>query len=170
MVMAKHFVKRAILLLIALTFVGCLPIVVLAQGDASAVVATARQQLVASYDSARRAEAAGANISSLTSVLNNAGDILSRAELADSKGDFAAAQSFASQCTQSLSNFAAEAEALRSVAVQQGNLNFWVNIVGSAAGAVAVIVGGFVVWRVIKKRYGSVEAEAEVQAGEPSGV
>lgn len=170
MAMAKHSVKRTILLLAPLILAGSFAIMAFAQDDASATIASARQQLITCYDSARQAEAAGANISSLTTVLNNAGNLLSRAELANSQGDYATAQSLASQCTQSLGNFASEAEALRSAAVQQGNLNFWVNIVGSVAGTVAVIIAGFVVWRVIKKRYGQVEVEAEVHADEPSGV
>lgn len=169
--MTKHSAEQAVLLLlIPVVLAGFFAIRAFAQGDATAAIASARQQLVTAYDSAMQAEAAGANISSLTAVLKNAGDLLSRAELADSQGDSAAAQSLASQCTQSLGNFASEAESLRSAAVQQENLNFWVNIVGSVAGTVAVIIAGFVVWRIIKKRYGPVEAEAEVHADEPSGV
>jgi len=54
------------------------PVTVLAQGDAAGAIASAKQQIIVCYDSARQAEAAGANISSLTSVLNDAGQLLSR--------------------------------------------------------------------------------------------
>ena len=168
--MTKRSINPAILLVITLIIVGFHPILAFAQGDAAGAIASAKQLLVTCYDSARQAENAGANISSLTSVLNDAGDLLSRSELAYSQRDFDAAQSLASECSQRLGNFASEADALRSTAVQQRSFDFWVNIVGSAAGTVAVIVAGFLVWRVIKKRYVPVEAETEVQTDEPSGI
>ena len=172
-VMTRYSIKRAILLLILFLFIGSLsfPSLAFAQGDtAAADIASARQLLTTCFDSARQAENSGANISSLTSVLNEAGDLLSRSELAYSQGDFYTAQNLASECSQRLDNLASEADALRSNAVQQRSFDFWVSISGSVAGTISVIVAGFMVWRVIKKRYVPVEAETEVQTDESSGI
>jgi hypothetical protein len=165
----KQSINPAILLAITLIIFGLLPALAFAQDDAAAAIASARQQLVNCYDSARQAESAGANISSLTSVLNNAGQLLSQSELAYSQGDSDAAQSLASQVGQRLGNFVSDASALRDAAVQQQSFDFWVNIVGSVAGTIAVIVAGFIVWRFLKKRYAAGEVETEAQTDEPSG-
>ena len=135
------------------------------QTDAATSIASAKQQIISCFDSAKQAEAAGANISSLTSILNDAGDLLSRSELAYSQGDFGGAQSFASECSQRLSNFVSASNTLRDSAAQQRSYAYWVNFVGSIAGTFVVIVAGFMVWRFLKKRY-----PIEVQADESSGV
>jgi len=156
-ILAGRLVKRAILPLIVLLSVVFLPVSALAQNDAAGAIASAKQQIVACYDAARQAEAAGANISSLTSALNDAGDLLSRSELAYSQGDLGGAQTLASQCSQRLSSFVSESNVLRDAAVQQRNFDFWVNVVGSVVGTFVVIVTGFVVWRFVKKQYVPVE-------------
>ena len=150
-----------------LLFIVQLPVLAVAQQtDASAAITSAKQQFITCLDSAKQAEAAGANISSLTAVLNDAGGLLSRSELAYSQSDFGSAQSLASQCSQRLSNFISESNGLRDAAAQQRSYDFWVSFVGSIVGSFAVIVAGFVVWRFLKKRY----PMAEVQANESSGV
>jgi len=165
-----RLVKVAILALLLLLSVIFVPVTVLAQGDAAGAIASAKQQIIVCYDSARQAEAAGANISSLTSVLNDAGQLLSRSELAYLQGDFGSAQSLASECNQRLSNFVSDSNALRDAAAQRRAFDYWVNFVGSIAGTIAVIVAGFMVWRFIKKRYVPVEAENEVQTDESTRV
>ena len=138
------------------------------QSGADSAIASAKQQIVVSFNSAKAAEAAGANITSLTYVLNEAGDLLSRSELAYSQGDFAGAQSLASECSQRLGNVASESAALRDAAIQQESYYFWVNTVGSIVGTFVVIAVGFGVWRVLKGRHADVEVESEEQADEPS--
>ena len=107
------------------------------------------------YDAARDAEAAGANITALTRVLNEAGLLLSQAEFAFSVGDFGGAQDYAVQSQSKLGDFAADAEALKIVAEGQRNQDFLVNVVGSTGGTVAVLVGSFGVWSFLKKKYPS---------------
>ncbi len=168
--MTKRFTVLAILVLGLLTFAAFLPIVGFAQNDAAGAIALARQRLITCYDSTRQAESAGANISSLTSVLNDAGNLLSQSDMAYSQDNFEAAQTFASQCEQRLENFVSDAHVLKDAAVQQRNFDFWVNAVGSVAGTFVVIAAGFAIWRVVKKGHLANEVETEVHTNEPSRV
>jgi hypothetical protein len=165
----KRPINPAILLAAVLIIFALVPAPAFAQDDAAAAIASARQQLANCYDSVRQAESAGANISSLTWVLNGAGQLLSKSELAYSQGDSAAAQSLASQVGQKLGSFVSDANALRDSTIQQQSFDFWENIVGSVAGTIAVIVAGFVVWRFLKKRYVTAEVKTEAQPDGPSG-
>jgi hypothetical protein len=128
--------------------------VVLAQSDAAAAVASAKEQIIVCYQAARDAEAAGANITSLTVVLNDAGALLSRAESAYSLKDFNAARYYAAQSVKQLSGFVSVANALKETAVQQRSLDFWVNIVGPVVGTFAVLGGGFALWVFLSRRHG----------------
>jgi hypothetical protein len=137
------------------------PSLVLAdQTDAAAAITSAKERIVTCYQAAREAEGAGANITSLVAILNDAGTLLSRAELAYSTNDFDAASNFAVQSREGLGNFVSEANALKETAIQQGNRDFMINVVGSAVGAIAVVVGGFAVWNFLKRKYDRVEARS----------
>ena len=151
--MTKTHHKWILLVTVLLFSAIVLPSVSFAeQSGADSAIASAKQQIVICYDAAKAAEAAGANITSLTSVLNDAGTLLSQSELAYSKGDFSNAESLAVQSSQSLANFSSEANGLRDAAAQQRTFDFVVNVVGSITGTIAVIVAGFVVWRFLRKR------------------
>jgi hypothetical protein len=161
------FVALGSLLLVALAM---LAVPAFSQGDAAAAtIAAAKQQLVVCYDALKLAQSAGANITSLTSVLNEAGAMLSRSELAYSQGDFGGAQNWASQSIQRISGVVSEANALTVVASEQESFDFWVYFVGSIVGTVVVVVVGFVVWLVVKRRYVPVEAETGREIVESSG-
>ena len=135
------------------------PSLVLAdQTDAAAAITSAKERIVACYQAAKDAEGAGANITSLTATLNDAGALLSRAELAYSSNDFGTARDLAVQSREGLGNFVSEANVLKETAIQQGNQDFMINVVGSAVGAIAVVVGGFAVWNFLKRKYDRVEA------------
>ena len=110
--------------------------------------------LIQCYNAARAAESAGANISQLTLRLNNAGLLLSTAQLAYSKGDFGLASSLAIQSQNELDTFILDANSLQALAAQSRTFDFLLNIVGSIAGTVAVLAGSFVVWRFFKRKYG----------------
>ncbi|MCJ7560410.1 hypothetical protein MUO79_07300 [Candidatus Bathyarchaeota archaeon] len=135
-------------------------LVVSEQTDAAAAITSAKEQVVACYQAAKDAEGAGANITSLTATLNDAGALLSRAELAYSSNDFGTARDLAVQSRERLDNFVSEANALKETAIQQGNQDFMINVVGSAVGAIAVVVGGFAVWNFLKRKYDRVEARS----------
>jgi hypothetical protein len=152
--------RKCVLLaaLVLLFFMVVLPLAVAEQTDAAAAIASARKQLVACYQAAWEAEAAGANITSLTAVLDDAGALLSRAELAYSVNDSDAALSLAVQSQGKLGGFVAEANALRATAVQQRDLGFWVNEFGSVVGTFAVLGVAAAVWFFLKRRYEAVGA------------
>jgi len=135
------------------------------QNDAASAISAAKQQLISCYDSAEKAEAAGANISSLTSILNNVGGLLSQSELLYSQGNYITAQSLAAQSSQQLSTFVSDANSLKDAAVQQTNFNFYVYLVGSSVGAVAIIIAGCGVWFVINKRSRQVGEQSSETTG-----
>ncbi len=154
--MSKAFIRCVVVSVIVVLVAVFPPMVVVAQ-DSSSSISSARQQLVSCYNAAKEAETAGANISSLTVVLNEAGSLLSQAELAYSKEDFGSAQSLAEQSSQRLDGFVATANSLRDSAVQQGTIDFWVYTVGSGFGAILVVLIGAWIWRVLNKKGKRVE-------------
>lgn len=129
-----------------------LPLAHADQTAAAAALSSAKAQIATCYRAAEEAESAGANITTLVAVLNDAGHLLSRAEYAYSISDFDSAQNFAVQTQTLLSNFVAEANVLKESAVAQRNQDFLVNIVGSTAGTFAVLGVGSVVWIALKRR------------------
>lgn len=121
--------------------------------DAQSAVNEASQRIVTCYEAVANASNAGANVSSLLGILNSAGNLFSRAQLALASGDFNSSYTLAMQSQQTLEGFDAQAGSLRNAAEHNGFVDFWVNIVGSSVGAVAVLVLGFFVWRLLSKRY-----------------
>ncbi len=162
--MNNAMAKRAVLIVI-LAVIAFPPILAIAQ-DTSSAISVAKQQLISCYDSAKEAEAAGANISSLTSVLNEAGNLLSRAELAYSQHDYGTAQSLAAQSSQRLDGFVAASNSLRVSAIQQRTSDLWVNMVGSIVGAIVIILVAIKVWSLINRR----GTRVEVLNNEPARV
>jgi len=130
------------------------------ENEAGLAVASAESKVAECYNFALEAERAGANISELLRVLDEAGDLLSKAELAYGVGDYDGAGVYAAQCEGRLAGFEVQAQALRDSASWQRQLDFMVNVVGSTVGTVAVLVGGWLVWRFLKKRHGVAEAAA----------
>lgn len=124
-----------------------------AQTDAASTIEVAKIQLINAYRLAQQAEQAGANITQLTTILNDAGLLLSQAEQAYSIGDFDASQSLAVQSQGLLGDFAIEAEVLKEAAAQQAANDFWVKLIYPIFGSLAVIVIGFAIWYVLKKKY-----------------
>jgi len=124
------------------------------QNGVSPAISTAQTKIVQCFDAARAAESAGANISSLTSVLNSAGVQLSNAELAYSSGNSGLATSLASQSQSSLGGFLSDAAALKSSAVARSNLQILL-FVGSIVGTFAVIGASAAVWVLLKRKNGN---------------
>jgi hypothetical protein len=121
------------------------------QASASATLSSARSKLLDCYNAAKDAEAAGANVTSLTNVLNDAGASLSNAELAYSKGDFDNAVNLASQSQAKLANFIPSANDLKASGVDHANQEFLV-FIGSIVGTFVVIGAGILMWFVLKRR------------------
>ena len=153
----RAFGKSIVLFLALFLLVAavCLPSLVHAdtQSSASTQLASTKGELVECYNAARAAEAAGANISSLTVKLNAAGSLFSQAELDYSSGNFSGAYTLALQSQNELGNFVSTASSLQHAAAQKQNIDFYLNFVASIVGTVAVIVGSFVVWALLKHKY-----------------
>jgi len=120
--------------------------------DASSAIAEAELRIQVCYSAAADAEKAGANVTGLLSVLDGAGLLLSKASLAFQGGDYDSAYSLAVQSNSTLARFEAQAGSLKNTAVQDGRMDFWVNIVGSTVGTFAVIIIGVLLWFYLKRR------------------
>lgn len=135
-------------------FMVNVPFCVFAVGEAEAgsAVAAAEGRVVVCYRAVADADEVGANVTGLLVVLDEAGLLLSRADLAYESGDFDSAFDYAVQSREKLDGFVVEADALRDDAIQQRSWDFMVNVVGSVVGAVVVVCGGFIVWFSSKTR------------------
>lgn len=121
------------------------------QAEAESAIQSAESRLLDCYEAVYGAEEAGANVSSLLMVLNEAGRLLSKAKLAYSNGNFDLAYMYALNCSERLEGIKNQADSLKREAEQARHMDFLINYVGSAAGAVAVMVGGYVAWVFIKR-------------------
>jgi hypothetical protein len=130
-----------------------LPLAQADQTDAAKAIASAKEQILTCYQAAKEAEEAGANITALVVVLNDAGTLLSRAEFAYSISDFDAARGLAVQCQNTLGDFVPEANTLKETATQQRNQDFLINVVGSIIGTFAVLSAGIAAWILLKRKY-----------------
>ena len=126
------------------------------QAGAATAISSAKNTILGCYSAAKEAEAAGANITVLIGTLNEAGSLISQAELAYSTNNFDTAVSFAVQSQNTLSNFIGEANSLEETATQQQSQDFLINVIGSIIGTIAVVIAGFLVWRFLKNKYETV--------------
>jgi hypothetical protein len=122
------------------------------ESDAGSAIAQAEQRIETCYSAAVDAEKAGANVTSLLSILDGAGMNLSEARVAFQDGNFDSAYALAVQSNGTLNGFEVQAGSLRDTAAQQGIVNFWVNAVGSIVATFAVITIGSLVWFYLKRR------------------
>jgi len=134
---------------------GSLCVFAVDESEANARTAIADAEVVVSdcYGAVLDAEKAGANVTELLSVLNEAGMLLSSANLAYETGDFNSTVYFATQSILMLHGFVAEAGISRETAIQQRYWDFMINVVASIVGTLVVICGGFGVWFFLKKKY-----------------
>jgi len=146
----RTFFLVAILLFAISTF---LPLARADQTDAAAAIASAKEQILICYQAAKDAEGAGANITALMAVLNDAGTLLSSAEFAYSVSDFDTAGDLAVQSQSTLGNVVSEANTSKETAMQQRNNDFLINVVGSLAGAFVVVGVGVAAWIFLKRKY-----------------
>ncbi len=152
--MIKDFRCVSLLIVLTLLFAFALaPVVFGAEADAEAAIVSARHQLVVYFQSAAAAEANGANITHLTQVLNDAGALLSDAELAFANGDFDLAESLALDSQVGLANFNYEVNSIMTTAADSANRDFMFNVVGSIVAVIIVVSLGVFAWFFVTKRY-----------------
>lgn len=128
-------------------------------GDALSAISSAEDEVLACYQTVADAERTGANVSDLLNVLNEAGWLLSKAKLAYNQGDFDSAFTLANESQTKLNGFKVLAEDLKQKAEQANELDFMINFVGSPVGALCIVVGGFILWTLLQKKYNKVESE-----------
>jgi hypothetical protein len=148
----KNLIRLSVAIL--LLIVIAVPLTVKAQSDAATAIASAKGQLVTCYQSAKDAENAGANITELTVTLNDAGTLLSQAQFEYSLNKISNARDLALQSQAKLEGFTSKVNSLKENAILQKNQDFTINMVGSIAGAFAVLGGGAAVWFFLKKKLG----------------
>ena len=141
------------LLLILFLVPACLAV---DESQARSAIVEADQMIKDSYLAVAPADKARGNISDMLSVLQDAGMLLSRADLALERGDFDSAYNLAVQSKARLDGFIAEANSVKDTAEHSGFMDFMINMVGSSVGTVGVVVGSFAVWFWLNRRYGKV--------------
>jgi hypothetical protein len=121
--------------------------------EAAAALATAEKAVALAYNSSVRAEQAGANISGLFVMLKDAGDELSKAEIAYMQGDFNLTLSSATICSQIAQRVNTGADQLRLEAFGPRYIDIWLKMTVSIFAVVGVGIVGLWAWRVFKRRY-----------------
>jgi ribosomal protein L19 len=122
-------------------------------GVVSLEVAEAEEALVSAYGVVLEAEEAGADVSGLLDKLNVGDEYLAEANAYVRLGNSESAGHFAGLCVEAVGDVGDEAVLLRDEAMKLGEADFIVTMIGSVVGVVVVVVAGFVVWRVFKRRY-----------------
>jgi len=116
-------------------------------------IAEAEEVLGSAYGAVLEAEEAGANVSGLFVRLDVGGEYLAEAYVWYRLGVYESASRFAGLCRDVVGDVRSEAFELRDEAERLGEADFVVNMIGSVVGVIVVVVSGFVVWRVFRRRY-----------------
>jgi len=116
-------------------------------------LADAEEALGSAYGAVLDAEEAGANVSGLLDRLNLGGEYLAEAYVWYRLGASENASRFAGLCREVVGDVRGEAVGLKSEAHGWWVLDVLVRIIWSVGGVIVVVVVGFVVWRVFRKRY-----------------
>jgi hypothetical protein len=153
----KCAVFLSVLILAFFVFSVSLDVSASGEADARSAVVAAEGRVADCYGAVSEAAKAGANVTGLLVTLNEAGELLSKADLAYNAGNFDSARDFALQSQLILNGFVEEATSLRENTLHESYWDFMINVVGSLVGTSAVIFGGFFVWRSLKKNMGRLE-------------
>lgn len=140
----------AISLLSTILFIS--PAACSSQSEAESQILLAEEEVFNCYWAVYEAEKAGADVSELLKRLNEAAWLLSQAKHAYNLEEYDLALSLANQSLAKLTSFVDKAISLKLSAERARFFDFMVNFVGSAVGAVAILVGGYGVWFYLKKR------------------
>lgn len=121
--------------------------------EAGLAVERAEGVVVSAYRVVLEAEGAGANVSGLLVRLNRAGELLAQASVSYRAGDFDGAVRFADLCSEIGEGVSSEAEALKNLAVVQGDQRFRWTIITSFLGVAIIVCATFMGWHIFKLRY-----------------
>jgi len=116
-------------------------------------IARAEENVSLAYQAVKDAEGARANISGLLSELNEAGELLAKANMSYRIGDFENATFLADASTEKSDSIKIEAYRIRDLALYQGLVNFQSTIAASILSVAAILFISFTGWRLFKRRY-----------------
>jgi hypothetical protein len=116
-------------------------------------LAEAGQALDSAYVAVLDAEEAGANVTGLLVRLSVGGEYLAEAHNWYRSGAFENASRFIGFCQEVIGDVGSEAVGLREEAERLAREDVLVRVFGSSVGVVVVLVLGFFVWGIFKRRY-----------------
>lgn len=119
--------------------------------SAGSAVNQAQNALASSVQAVAKAQSEGANVDALMATLQQAADLLSKAQLANSAGDYSAANDYAGQCQSKLSGVNGEAASLQQAATNQKNQSSIFTVLTLLVSA-ALLVSGVASWFILNKR------------------
>ncbi|UCE95192.1 MAG: hypothetical protein JSV51_05505 [Candidatus Bathyarchaeota archaeon] len=120
------------------------------ESEAVAALTAAQAKIAVCYEAFAKASSAGANMTTSQSVLNEAGELLSKAELSYFVNDFNSTVDFAIQSQDVLDDFLSKVEVLNENAVAAYYWDFLVKVAWSVFGVLLVGLGSFIAWRFLK--------------------
>ena len=129
------------------------PLAVCGSDDVVLRISGAESAVGQAYVAVSEAEGAGANVSGLVAKLNEAGELLARANTAFRAGDSANADSLVGQCLVSVDGIVVDAKALKGQAESAGQSRLFLTVALSSVGLSVLFVVSLFAWRFLKWRY-----------------
>jgi hypothetical protein len=152
----KRVLRASVSFLLVLALVGLFShgvFVVRGADEASSNVGEADVAVRQAFNATLDAERAGANVSGLIVRLNEAGGILTEAEIALGNGNSGEAASKAVQCIGIAESVKGDADVLKASALEKAQTVFWASLTFSVVGIVVFVVVLALVWRWFKGGY-----------------
>jgi len=154
--LCRSFAKTALTfcaILMLAGLVACGPLHASTGEEASSKIASADDALKLAFKRVLDAEEAGANVSSLTSDLNEAGESLAEAEVAYRNGNLTGAAGLADRCSALAETVSVEALALKDSALADSQQAFRSTFVFSTAAASALVAALILSWFWFKRAH-----------------
>ena len=154
--MLKRVLRASVSFLLVLALAGLFShgvFVVCGADEASTSVGDADVAVRQAFNATLDAERAGANVSGLILRLNEAGRILTEAEIALGNGNSSEAASKAVQCIGIAESVKSDADVLKASALDGARTVFWMSLTFSVVGIAVFVVVLMLVWRWFKGGY-----------------
>jgi len=152
----KRVLKGSVSFLLVLVLAGLFShgvFVVRGADEASSSVGEADVAVRRAFNATLDAERAGANVSGLILRLNEAGEILTEAEMALGNGNSSEAAGKAGQCIGIAQSVKGDADVLKASALDGARTVFWASLTFSVVGIAVFVVVLALVWRWFKRGY-----------------
>jgi hypothetical protein len=121
------------------------------QDSALTAINSAQNNLINCYNAVRDAEAAGANVTSLTITLNSAANLLSQAQLAYASNDYGNAYNDATQSQTILNGFTSQVSNVKQTAENTQTLNSF-TIILSIIISITILGAGISAYVLLSRR------------------